>query len=84
MAKEQKTNAMRFLEKSGGVWQLSDKTDMPTLTAAVQHFDRLYGICSDTLYVSEKGNFGGFEIPETEDKNGVTADKNSVNRGQKQ
>lgn len=46
---------MRLLSESG-TWSLSSESaDMPTLYAAVQYFDRLFGINGDTVYASAMG-----------------------------
>ncbi len=47
---------MHLLSQSDGMWALSDeKADTPTLYAAVQYFDRLFGIGGDTVYASHAG-----------------------------
>lgn len=55
---------MRLLTYSGGAWSLSEETGntMPTMTAAVQQFDRLYGIYGSTLYASVKGDCTDFTL----------------------
>ena len=57
---------MRLLTYSGGAWSLSeDASDtMPTMSAAVQQFDRLYGIYGSTLYASVKGDCTDFTLAE--------------------
>ena len=60
------------MKYSGGKWSLGAVNDtMPPLNAAVQHFERLYGICGDTLYVSCAGQCTNFT--EGEDNQPITA-----------
>ncbi|MBQ8837606.1 MAG: hypothetical protein IJ002_08920 [Clostridia bacterium] len=56
----------RLLSRSGGVWSLSEEAcdTMPTFSAAVQQFDRLFGICDDTVYASVKGDCTDFTLAE--------------------
>ena len=52
---------MRLLERTDGRWTLSEKSEkMPTLYAAVQYFDRLFGICGESLYASVLGECSNF------------------------
>lgn len=48
---------MRLLVGSGSTWSLEDRSDtIPTMTAAVQHFERLFGISGDRVYASVQGD----------------------------
>lgn len=55
---------MRLLSVSDSKWALSGEKSgtMPKMTSAVQQFDRLYGICDDTVYASVKGNCADFTL----------------------
>lgn len=55
----------RLLLQNNGKWCFSDEVceTVPSLTVAVQHFDRLYGILGNTVYVSSKGDCTNFAIP---------------------
>ncbi len=71
---------MRLIVCDGGVWSLSGKSDsMPTLGRAVQHFERLFGIYGDRLYVSCAGDCTDFSegvdnLPPTAGWQTVTSD----------
>ncbi|MBR5538433.1 MAG: hypothetical protein IKU61_00890 [Clostridia bacterium] len=48
---------MRLLSEKDGVWKLEAKSEtIPQMEKALCHFERLFGYCGDTLYVSAKGN----------------------------
>ena len=48
---------MLLLSCQNGIWsQQSLASSVPKMTAAVQHFERLYGIAGNTLYASAAGN----------------------------
>lgn len=48
---------MQLLTNSGGTWGAATPSEtIPQMDAAVQHFERLYGISGDRLYVSAAGN----------------------------
>ena len=64
---------MRLIDRLNKKWIFSAATSgtMPKMSAAVQHFDRLYGIYDDTVYVSVKGNCTDFtEAVENEPASG--------------
>ena len=78
---------MKLLQKDEyGMWSLHKEpcSSMPDIKAAVQQFDRFYGICDNMTYVSVKGNCTDFTLPEqspeadgwsmvTNDEGGFTA-----------
>ena len=48
---------MRLLVGSGSTWSLQDRSDtMPSMSAAVQHFERLFGISGNRVYASVAGD----------------------------
>ena len=49
--------AMRLFVGSGGTWYTEEQSDtIPQMDAAVQHFERLFGISGDCLYASVAGD----------------------------
>lgn len=49
--------AMRLLVGSGSTWYLEERSDtIPIMNAAVQHFERLFGIYEDRVYASTAGD----------------------------
>lgn len=67
---------MRILGEDGS---LSAAVDIPRMTAAVQHFDRLFGISGSRLYASVSGNCADFtegvdDLPPTAAWQTVTPD----------
>lgn len=56
---------MRLLVHESDGWRIAEETDsIPEMTAAVQHFDRLFGIAGDRLYASASGNCTDYAVSE--------------------
>ncbi|MBQ5389935.1 MAG: hypothetical protein IIU58_03415 [Clostridia bacterium] len=71
---------MRLLTDTGSGWKLEAPSEtMPVMRAAVQHFERLFGIYYDRVYASVSGNCSDFteavdNLPATDGWQAVTGD----------